>query len=171
MAPKVKGLFKGFKYLTQIFGNAIPPPPSNSKLTLYKEDQKPELEIGYPTHVRHVAHIGWDGASSNAPKFEITRRQQSSPPHAKCTDSLRLEIPKQSKKTRQRKAKASSPVMSRSSSWASFATAPDESPNRLPTAYDELLDREMLISRVQPAVTESVFIEADISVTWKMHKL
>ncbi|KAK1279698.1 hypothetical protein QJS04_geneDACA019884 [Acorus gramineus] len=47
---KMKGFFKGFKYISQIF--------------VYKEH---ELEIGYPTDVRHVAHIGWDGSSTNAP--------------------------------------------------------------------------------------------------------
>jgi hypothetical protein len=25
-----------------------------------------EMEIGYPTDVKHVAHIGWDSAASNA---------------------------------------------------------------------------------------------------------
>lgn len=25
------------------------------------------MEIGYPTDVKHVAHIGWDGPSGNAP--------------------------------------------------------------------------------------------------------
>lgn len=27
------------------------------------------MEIGYPTDVKHVAHIGWDGQSSNAPSW------------------------------------------------------------------------------------------------------
>lgn len=26
-----------------------------------------ELDIGYPTDVKHVAHIGWDGPSINGP--------------------------------------------------------------------------------------------------------
>lgn len=26
-----------------------------------------EMEIGYPTDVKHVAHIGWDGQSGTAP--------------------------------------------------------------------------------------------------------
>ncbi|XP_020103416.1 CRIB domain-containing protein RIC10-like isoform X2 [Ananas comosus] len=49
MAAKMKGIFKGFKFISQIF--------------VYKEH---EMEIGYPTDVRHVAHIGWDSASGNA---------------------------------------------------------------------------------------------------------
>ena len=28
-----------------------------------------EMEIGFPTDVKHVAHIGWDGPSDNAPSW------------------------------------------------------------------------------------------------------
>lgn len=28
-----------------------------------------EMEIGYPTDVKHVAHIGWDGHSGSAPSW------------------------------------------------------------------------------------------------------
>lgn len=28
-----------------------------------------EMEIGYPTDVKHVAHIGWDGASDTPPSW------------------------------------------------------------------------------------------------------
>ncbi|MQM18333.1 hypothetical protein Taro_051322 [Colocasia esculenta] len=52
MATKMKGFFKGFKYISQIF--------------VYKEH---EMEIGYPTDVRHVAHIGWDSSPLNAPSW------------------------------------------------------------------------------------------------------
>ncbi|KAJ8534924.1 hypothetical protein K7X08_016652 [Anisodus acutangulus] len=45
---KIKGIFKGFKY---IFNNFA-----------VKER---ELEIGCPTDVKHVAHIGWDGPSGD----------------------------------------------------------------------------------------------------------
>ncbi|KAI4304283.1 hypothetical protein MLD38_039816 [Melastoma candidum] len=50
MATKMKGIYKGFKFLSQIF--------------VVKER---EMEIGYPTDVKHVAHIGWDGHSGSAP--------------------------------------------------------------------------------------------------------
>ncbi|CAL9069004.1 CRIB domain-containing protein RIC10-like [Musa acuminata AAA Group] len=43
MACKMKGLLKGIKYITHIF--------------VHKEQ---EMEIGYPTDVKHVAHIGFD---------------------------------------------------------------------------------------------------------------
>ncbi|KAL2473380.1 CRIB domain-containing protein RIC10-like [Forsythia ovata] len=53
MGTKMKGIFQGFKYsLSQIF--------------VVKE---PEIEIGLPTDVKHVAHIGWDGPSDTAPSW------------------------------------------------------------------------------------------------------
>ncbi|XP_072989327.1 uncharacterized protein [Typha latifolia] len=52
MATKVKGFFKGFKHIAQIFA--------------VKEH---EMEIGYPTDVRHVAHVGWGSSSDNAPSW------------------------------------------------------------------------------------------------------
>ncbi|KAH7545785.1 hypothetical protein FEM48_Zijuj01G0130600 [Ziziphus jujuba var. spinosa] len=52
MSTKMKGIYKSFKYISQIF--------------VVKER---ELEIGYPTDVKHVAHIGWDGPSGSAPSW------------------------------------------------------------------------------------------------------
>lgn len=49
----MKGIYKaGFKYISNIF--------------VVKER---ELEIGYPTDVKHVAHIGWEGSSGTAPTW------------------------------------------------------------------------------------------------------
>lgn len=48
MTIKIKGIYKGFRYITQIF--------------VVKER---EMEIGFPTDVKHVAHIGWDGQSGS----------------------------------------------------------------------------------------------------------
>ncbi|XP_020531102.1 CRIB domain-containing protein RIC10 [Amborella trichopoda] len=56
MTTKMKGLLKGLRYISQIF----------DVNNVYKEH---ELEIGYPTDVRHVAHIGWDGPSVNPPSW------------------------------------------------------------------------------------------------------
>ncbi|KAL3820678.1 hypothetical protein ACJIZ3_006583 [Penstemon smallii] len=54
MGTKMKGIYKGFKYsLSQIF--------------VVKEDR--EIDIGFPTDVKHVAHIGWDGPSGTAPTW------------------------------------------------------------------------------------------------------
>ncbi|CAN6452184.1 unnamed protein product [Victoria cruziana] len=52
MATKMKGFFKGIKYIQQIF--------------VYKDH---EMEIGYPTDVRHVSHVGWDGSSTSTPSW------------------------------------------------------------------------------------------------------
>ncbi|KAM7500932.1 hypothetical protein LguiA_025346 [Lonicera macranthoides] len=32
-------------------------------------EKEREIEIGYPTDVKHVAHIGWDGPSGSAPSW------------------------------------------------------------------------------------------------------
>ncbi|XP_038973174.1 CRIB domain-containing protein RIC4-like [Phoenix dactylifera] len=47
-------LIKSFKSLSQMFA-------------VYKEEgeeMEMEMEIGFPTDVQHVAHIGWDGSNS-----------------------------------------------------------------------------------------------------------
>ncbi|KAL3717303.1 CRIB domain-containing protein RIC7 [Eucalyptus grandis] len=51
MATKMKGLLKGLRYISQIFEN----------------EKEQEMEIGFPTDVKHVAHIGWDGPSVTSP--------------------------------------------------------------------------------------------------------
>ncbi|XAR58656.1 hypothetical protein NMG60_11014137, partial [Bertholletia excelsa] len=53
MATKRKGLLKGLKYICQIF----------------EEEKEQEMQIGNPTDVKHVAHIGLDGPSVNAPNW------------------------------------------------------------------------------------------------------
>ncbi|WOH12704.1 hypothetical protein DCAR_0832212 [Daucus carota subsp. sativus] len=51
----MKGIFKGFKYFSQIFGIS---------------EKEEEMQIGLPTDVKHVAHIGNDGSSSsNTPSW------------------------------------------------------------------------------------------------------
>ncbi|XP_027366576.1 CRIB domain-containing protein RIC10 [Abrus precatorius] len=52
MPTTLKGIYKSFKFITQIF--------------VVKER---EMEIGYPTDVKHVAHIGWDGPSGTGPSW------------------------------------------------------------------------------------------------------
>ncbi|KAL9673966.1 hypothetical protein QQ045_030230 [Rhodiola kirilowii] len=47
---KVKGLLKGLRYISKVFDD---------------EQEEPEMQIGYPTDVKHVAHIGWDGPDDN----------------------------------------------------------------------------------------------------------
>nr|XP_017221671.1 PREDICTED: CRIB domain-containing protein RIC6-like [Daucus carota subsp. sativus] len=51
----MKGIFKGFKYFSQIFESS---------------EKEEEMQIGLPTDVKHVAHIGNDGSSSsNTPSW------------------------------------------------------------------------------------------------------
>ncbi|CAH8323505.1 unnamed protein product [Eruca vesicaria subsp. sativa] len=53
MSTRFKGLYqKSFKCFYDDFNE--------------KED---EMEIGYPTDVRHVSHIGWDSSPSSAPSW------------------------------------------------------------------------------------------------------
>ncbi|KAG2613736.1 CRIB domain-containing protein RIC10-like isoform X1 [Panicum virgatum] len=52
MAMTIKGIFRGLKIIAQIF-------------TVQREH---EIEIGYPTDVRHVSHIGF-GASGSCPSW------------------------------------------------------------------------------------------------------
>ncbi|XP_062229593.1 CRIB domain-containing protein RIC10-like isoform X1 [Phragmites australis] len=149
MAIAMKGIFKGFKIIAQIF-------------TMHKEH---EMEIGYPTDVRHVSHIGlgasdscpsWMNefrglaeASAGGPVSSVAQSRQTSwasldfeqpigvlLPTEACPDSSGHDAacggtPRGPKKaTRTKKARASSPASSaRSPSWrsmASFATACDD---------------------------------------------
>lgn len=52
MATKMKGICKGIKYISHLF--------------VVKER---EIEIGFPTDVKHVAHIGLDGSDGSAPSW------------------------------------------------------------------------------------------------------
>ncbi|EAZ25032.1 hypothetical protein OsJ_08820 [Oryza sativa Japonica Group] len=52
----MKGLLKGLRYISQIFDPSV---------------KEPEMQIGNPTDVKHVAHIGWDNASVTAPSWVI----------------------------------------------------------------------------------------------------
>ncbi|XP_022146855.1 CRIB domain-containing protein RIC7-like [Momordica charantia] len=69
MGTSVKGLLKGLRYISQIF-----------------DEKEPEMQIGLPTDVKHVAHIGWDGPSAggnqNTPswmnEFKSSPRAQNS---------------------------------------------------------------------------------------------
>lgn len=49
ISSKLQRLIKSFRALSQLF--------------VYKEEEGEEMQIGYPTDVKHVAHIGWDGPS------------------------------------------------------------------------------------------------------------
>ncbi|KAG0494088.1 hypothetical protein HPP92_005082 [Vanilla planifolia] len=52
MGTRMKGLIKGLRQISNIF-----------------DSKEQEMQIGYPTDVKHVAHIGWDGPSENPPSW------------------------------------------------------------------------------------------------------
>ncbi|XP_072968804.1 uncharacterized protein [Typha angustifolia] len=62
MDGKMKGLLKGLRYISQIF-----------------DTKEQEMQIGHPTDVKHLAHIGWDNASVEPPSWMNEFR---SPPFA-----------------------------------------------------------------------------------------
>lgn len=84
----MKGLLRGFRYISQIFGEYLnfslnprfffSSEFSHVNMMLnnrkafdnFAEDEKePEMQIGLPTDVKHVAHIGMDGPSANKPSW------------------------------------------------------------------------------------------------------
>ncbi|CAA2934295.1 Hypothetical predicted protein [Olea europaea subsp. europaea] len=140
MGTRMKGIYKGFKYtLSQMF--------------VVKEDR--EIEIGYPTDVKHVAHIGWDGPSGSAPSwmnefnsgpdfsaasigntgsalspwssqdFGQSPRQQSTTDNSK--DIIPVELPSTQKKQKRKKSKSTSSPKSGSSSSRSSRVAKSKS--------------------------------------------
>ncbi|XWS13877.1 hypothetical protein CRYUN_Cryun36dG0076500 [Craigia yunnanensis] len=48
----MKGLLRGLRYIAHMF-----------------DEKEPEMQIGLPTDVKHVAHIGMDGPSANKPTW------------------------------------------------------------------------------------------------------
>lgn len=38
-------------------------------MSFFADEKEPEMQIGYPTDVKHVAHIGWDGPSADSPSW------------------------------------------------------------------------------------------------------
>lgn len=34
-----------------------------------EDEKEPEMQIGQPTDVKHVAHIGWEGPSATTPSW------------------------------------------------------------------------------------------------------
>ncbi|XP_020204715.1 CRIB domain-containing protein RIC6 [Cajanus cajan] len=64
MSTKVKGLLKGLKHISQqIF-----------------DEKEEEFQIGLPTDVKHVAHIGSDDPSANAPSWMTEYKGGKEPP-------------------------------------------------------------------------------------------
>nr|DAD19987.1 TPA_asm: hypothetical protein HUJ06_021450 [Nelumbo nucifera] len=90
MPNKIKGVLKGLRYITQIFetGNC----------------KEQELQIGNPTDVKHVAHIGWDGPSqTSAPSGSKAGVKQQSGGAGVSTSSSTPDLSESTKPTRRQK--------------------------------------------------------------------
>ncbi|CAL9076175.1 unnamed protein product [Musa textilis] len=69
-----KGILKPLKYFSQIFDN-----------------KEAEMQIGFPTDVKHVAHIGWDGPSVSSPSW--MKEYHSAPLSSSCGEDGRESSP------------------------------------------------------------------------------
>lgn len=72
-----KGILKPLKYFSQIFDN-----------------KEAEMQIGFPTDVKHVAHIGWDGPSVSSPSW--MKEYHSAPLGSSCGEDGRESSPTES---------------------------------------------------------------------------
>ncbi|KAI3973035.1 hypothetical protein MKX01_019693 [Papaver californicum] len=62
----MKGILKGLRYISQIFEND------------YEEEEEEEMQIGCPTDVLHVAHIGVEGPAVANPSWMNGKKSESS---------------------------------------------------------------------------------------------
>ena len=70
---QMKGLLKGLRYISQIFD----------------EDEEKEIQIGFPTDVKHLAHIGCEDGKANPPSWMTEfKDSQPSSPKAKTSEGL-----------------------------------------------------------------------------------
>lgn len=77
MNNKMKGLLKGLRYISQIFDD---------------EEEEKELQIGYPTNVKHVAHIGCDGPMNALSWMGQYKSTSASQNNEKFSDTPTKEI-------------------------------------------------------------------------------
>ncbi|XP_009118877.2 CRIB domain-containing protein RIC8-like [Brassica rapa] len=108
---RMKSLLKGLRYISHIFEN----------------EKEPEMQIGTPTDVKHVAHIGWYGGSvnQNSPSwmndFKASGGGYASTPLGNyivedaSEDSTRSrDIPRHPRSSRDRSNNVDSPIKGRS---------------------------------------------------------
>lgn len=103
MATTMKGLLKGLRYITQIFGKFSTEPKKKKKQeienlccvpcvishSIADEEKEQEMQIGFPTDVKHVAHIGSDGPATSTPSWVRSYKSYvfSNKPIRICTHS------------------------------------------------------------------------------------
>ncbi|XP_020210700.1 CRIB domain-containing protein RIC3 [Cajanus cajan] len=84
---QMKGLLKGLRYISQIFD---------------EEEENKEIQIGFPTDVKHLAHIGCENAVAATPSWMTEFKESSDQPSSKPTP----EEKDSSKKVRKPKARS-----------------------------------------------------------------
>ncbi|XP_047326102.1 CRIB domain-containing protein RIC10-like [Impatiens glandulifera] len=72
MSTKIKGILKSLRFIYQVFEEK-------------KEHQ--DIQIGNPTDVKHVAHIGWDGASVDQPPTWMKEYNSTNEHHTKSLNN------------------------------------------------------------------------------------
>ncbi|KAL6214511.1 hypothetical protein ACLB2K_013945 [Fragaria x ananassa] len=75
-SSKMKGLLKGLRYISQMFD----------------DNKEQEIQIGFPTDVKHVAHIGWDGLATATSSPSWMNEFQSPPGFASAPLSQNGEM-------------------------------------------------------------------------------
>ncbi|XP_010467825.1 PREDICTED: CRIB domain-containing protein RIC6-like [Camelina sativa] len=113
-SSKMKSLLKGLRYISQVF----------------ESEKEEEIQIGNPTDVKHVAHIGWDGPSANATApslmtefnagegFDAGEGGGEDDSSVKCTSEYggqSRDLPKLPKSTRKTVSEKGSPTKEKSS--------------------------------------------------------
>ncbi|XP_002528827.2 CRIB domain-containing protein RIC5 isoform X2 [Ricinus communis] len=107
----MKGLLRGLRYISQIF-----------------DEKEPEMEIGYPTDVKHVAHIGWDGPSASKPSW--MNDFQSAPEISNGTSNSMEEVKSRSVLSLSSDANQGEKQKRRSRRQTNALGSPLNSPNR-----------------------------------------
>uniref|UniRef100_A0ACD6AAJ6 Uncharacterized protein n=1 Tax=Avena sativa TaxID=4498 RepID=A0ACD6AAJ6_AVESA len=69
VAGGVHGLIKGFKSLSQMF--TVYDHGEEEEEEAAEVHQEKEIEIGYPTDVKHIGHIGWDPTAGGMVSFNM----------------------------------------------------------------------------------------------------
>ncbi|ESQ54392.1 hypothetical protein EUTSA_v10027027mg [Eutrema salsugineum] len=114
-STKMKCLLKGLRYISQVFA--------------IEGEKEQEMQIGNPTDVKHVAHIGWDGPSDNATapswmnEFKCCPGMETTPEFGEDDSSMKCkseyggrskDLPKLPKSTRKSASEKGSPTKEKS---------------------------------------------------------
>ncbi|CAH8372520.1 unnamed protein product [Eruca vesicaria subsp. sativa] len=143
-SSKMKSLLKGLRYISQVFESG-------------KEE---EIEIGNPTDVKHVAHIGWDGPSAtpasapswmnefkNGGGFESGHGGGEDDSSVRCmseSGGRTRDLPKLPKSTRKAASEKGSPTREISSEKSKRRSSKKGTTSRRPKEVSEINERSSL---------------------------